>query len=62
MRAFFARHDLFFIFFDGTMIRVPVGYAGINKIYKPKPPTVVALLLRYSGSRVENRDVFSSHK
>ena len=49
-------------FFDGTIIRVIVGYAGINKIYKPKPPTVVALLLRYSSSRVEHKDVFSSHK
>ena len=26
------------------------------------PPTVVAWLLQYSGSRVEHRDEFSSHK
>ena len=26
------------------------------------PPTVVAWLLQYSGSRVEHRDGFSSHK
>ena len=26
------------------------------------PPTVVALLLQYSGSRVEHKDGFSSHK
>ena len=36
---------------------------GINNIYKPKiPPTAVAKLLQYSGSRVEHRDGFSSYK
>ena len=34
---------------------------GINKIYILNP-TVVAKLLQYSGSRVEHRDGFSSHK
>ena len=50
------------IFIDIVVICVPVGYAGINNIYKPKPPTAIALLLQYSGSRVEHRDGFSSHK
>ena len=37
--------------------------AGINYIYKPKfPPTAVAKLLQYSGSRIEDKDGFSSHK
>ena len=37
--------------------------AGINNIYKPKfPPTAVAKLLQYSGSRIEHRDEFSSYQ
>ena len=39
-----------------------VGYAGINKMYNLIPTTAVALLLQYSGSRVEHRYEFSSHK
>ena len=39
-----------------------VRYAGINNIYNLIPPTVVAMLLQYSGSRFEHRDGFSSHK
>ena len=35
---------------------------GINKIYNLIPPTAVSWLLQYSGSRVEHRDGFSSHK
>ena len=35
---------------------------GINKIYNLNSPTAVAKLLQYSGSRVEHRDGFSSHK
>ena len=33
----------------------------INNIYNLKPTAVVELL-QYSGSRVEHRDEFSSHK
>ena len=45
-----------------SLIRATVG-VGINNIYKPKfPPTSVAKLLQYSGSRVEHRDEFSLHK
>ena len=37
--------------------------AEINKIYKAKfPPTAVAKLLQYSGSRIEQRDGFSSYQ
>ena len=37
--------------------------AGINNIYKPKfPPTAIAKLLQYSGSRIEHRDGFSSYQ
>ena len=37
--------------------------AGMNNIYKPKfPPTAVAKLLQYSGSRIEHRDEFSSYQ
>ena len=44
------------------LIRAIVG-VGINNIYKPKfPPTAVAKLLQYSGSRVEHKDEFSSDK
>ena len=44
------------------LIRATVG-VGINNIIKPKfPPTAVAKLLQYSGSRVEHRDEFSLHK
>ena len=35
---------------------------GIKNIYKLKPLTTVAILLQYSGSRVEHKDRFSSHK
>ena len=45
-----------------NLIRATVG-VRINNNYKPKfPPTVVAKLLQYSGSRVEHRDEFSLHK
>ena len=37
-------------------------WSGINKIYNLIPPTIVAWLLQYSGSRVEHRDGLSSHK
>ena len=37
-------------------------WSGINKIYNLIPSTAVAMLLQYSGSRVEHRDGFSSHK
>ena len=47
---------------SGVSDSCAVGYAGINKIYNLTPPIVVALLLQYSGSRVEHRDRFSSHK
>ena len=37
-------------------------WSKINKIYNLIPPTVVAILLQYNGSRVEHKDGFSSHK
>ena len=37
-------------------------YPGINNIYNLFPHTAVAWLLQYNGSRVEQKDGFSSHK
>ena len=37
------------------MIRVPVGYPESTKFINLIPPTAVAWLLQYSGSRVEHR-------
>ena len=45
------------------LIRVPVGGPSESTIFiNLTPPTVVAMLLQYSGSRVEHNDGFSSHK
>ena len=38
------------------------GYPESTKFINLIPLTAVALLLQYSGSRVEHRDGFSSHK
>ena len=43
------------------MIRVSRGIVNQQNLYL-FPPTAVALLLQYSGSRVEHRDGFSSRK
>ena len=44
------------------LIRVSVGGPESTKSINLIPPTVVALLLQYSGSRVEYKDGFSSCK
>ena len=49
----------------GGRNRVPTDssarrWSRINKIYNLIPPTIVAWLLKYSGSKVEHRDGFSS--
>ena len=44
------------------LIHVPVGGPESTKFINLIPPTVVAWLLQYSGSRVEHMDGFSSHK
>ena len=43
------------------LIRATVGMRNQQNLY-PKAPTVVAKLLRYSGSKVELRDGFSSYR
>ena len=43
------------------LIRVPWGILNQKNLYLI-PPTTVALLLQYSGSRVVHRDGFSSYK
>ena len=44
------------------LIHVHGGGLKSTKFINLIPPTVVAWLLQYSGSRVEHRDGFSSHK
>ena len=44
------------------LFRGPVGFPESIKFINLIPPTSVALLLQYSGSMVEHRDVFSYHK
>ena len=39
-----------------------VGVPESTKFIIPIPPTAVAKLIQYSGSRVEHRDEFSSYK
>ena len=44
------------------LIRGMEGGPESTKFINLIPPTAVALLLQYSGSRVEHMDGFSSHK
>ena len=44
------------------LIRATVGLPEPTKFIILIPPIAVAKLLQYSGSRVEHRDGFSSHK
>ena len=44
------------------LIRGHGGGPESTKFINLIPPTAVAWLLQYSGSRVEHRDEFSSHK
>ena len=44
------------------MIRATLGVSESTKFISEIPPTVIAKLLQYSGSRVKHRDEFSSYK
>ena len=55
--------DPFLAFKSGAlMIRMHGGGPKSTKFINLIPPTIVAWLLQYSGSKVEHRDEFSSHK